>query len=91
MTTAAILDWATAREAGVAGAGGKGWQLARMAQLGIPVPPGFVLAASASLARRPGEPMAEARGPGRAAGPRPPRGGGRPPARGAAAPPPAPP
>lgn len=60
MTTAAILDWAAAREAGVAGAGGKGWQLARMAQLGVPVPPGFVLAASASLARRPGEPVADA-------------------------------
>lgn len=60
MTTAAILDWAAAREAGVAGAGGKGWQLARMAHLGVPVPPGFVLAASASLARRPGEPVADA-------------------------------
>ncbi|WP_241120103.1 PEP/pyruvate-binding domain-containing protein, partial [Achromobacter xylosoxidans] len=60
MTTAAILDWGAAREAGVAGAGGKGWQLARMAQLGVPVPPGFVLAASASLARRPGEPVADA-------------------------------
>lgn len=59
MTTAAILDWAAAREAGVAGAGGKGWQLARMAHLGVPVPPGFVLAASASLARRPGEPVAD--------------------------------
>lgn len=50
-----ILDWATAQDAGAAVAGGKGWQLGRMAALGVAVPPGFVLAAAASLGRPPGQ------------------------------------
>lgn len=52
-----ILDWAAARQAGPAIAGGKGWQLARMAELGVPVPPGFVLSAQAGAAHRPGQPV----------------------------------
>ena len=52
-----ILDWAAARHAGPAVAGGKGWQLARMAELGVPVPPGFVLSAQAGAAHRHGAPV----------------------------------
>lgn len=52
--TARVLDWAAAAEAGPQAAGGKGWQLGRMAQFGVPVPDGFVLAAEASLGHRPG-------------------------------------
>lgn len=54
---ALVLDWAAAEKAGPRAAGGKGWQLARMAQLGVPVPEGFVLAAAASLGRQPGQPV----------------------------------
>lgn len=50
-----VLDWAAACQAGPAVAGGKGWQLARMAELGVPVPPGFVLPARASAVHRPGQ------------------------------------
>lgn len=52
-----ILDWAAARHAGPAVVGGKGWQLARMAELGVPVPPGFVLSAQAGAAHRHGAPV----------------------------------
>ena len=48
-----VLDWPAA--AGAAVAGGKGWQLGRMARLGVPVPDGFVLAAEASLSRNHGD------------------------------------
>lgn len=54
---APVLDWAAARHAGPAVAGGKGWQLARMAELGVPVPPGFVLPAQASAAHHAGRPV----------------------------------
>lgn len=54
---APILDWEAAAEAGPALAGGKGWQLGRMAWLGVPVPPGFVIAADAGAGRKPGEPV----------------------------------
>ena len=46
---APILDWSAAAEAGSTQAGGKGWQLGRLAQLGVPVPEGFVIGASASV------------------------------------------
>ena len=51
----ALLDWAAASEAGAARAGGKGWQLATLAMLGLPVPDGFVIAAVEP--RQPGEPL----------------------------------
>ncbi|MBO1014344.1 pyruvate, water dikinase [Achromobacter sp. SD115] len=54
--TAAVLDWAGAALAGPQAAGGKGWQLGRMAQLGVPMPDGFVLPAALSLDRKPGQP-----------------------------------
>jgi pyruvate,water dikinase len=50
--TGLILDWAQARAAGTARAGGKGWQLAVSAELGVPVPEGFVIDAGASAACR---------------------------------------
>ncbi|MFD4840661.1 PEP/pyruvate-binding domain-containing protein [Achromobacter sp. NPDC058515] len=53
--TALVLDWAAAAQAGPLAAGGKGWQLGRMAQFGVPVPDGFVLAAQASWEYRPGQ------------------------------------
>lgn len=53
----AILDWPAARHAGPAIAGGKGWQLGVLADLGAAVPPGFVIAASASQDRRQGDPV----------------------------------
>jgi rifampicin phosphotransferase len=55
--TGIILDWAAAREAGPARAGGKGWQLGLLAHLGAPVPEGFVVDATASLRRRHGDPV----------------------------------
>ena len=57
--TAIILDWAAAREAGPARAGGKGWHLGLLAHLGVPVPDGFVIDAAASLGRRQGDPVPE--------------------------------
>lgn len=54
---APILEWDAAAQAGPARAGGKGWQLGRMAWLGVPVPPGFVVAADAGAGRKPGEPV----------------------------------
>ncbi|WP_363797842.1 PEP/pyruvate-binding domain-containing protein [Lysobacter firmicutimachus] len=54
---AAVLDWSEAAAAGAAVAGGKGWQLGRMARLGIAVPSGFVIAAAASRDRAPGDPV----------------------------------
>ena len=53
--TAPVLDWAAAAQAGPLAAGGKGWQLGRMAQFGVPVPDGFVLPAQASREHRPGQ------------------------------------
>ncbi|WP_454694498.1 PEP/pyruvate-binding domain-containing protein [Achromobacter aegrifaciens] len=53
--TTAVLNWACAALAGPLAAGGKGWQLGRMAQLGVPVPDGFVLPAALSLNREPGQ------------------------------------
>ncbi|WP_191579158.1 PEP/pyruvate-binding domain-containing protein [Achromobacter insolitus] len=53
--TALVLDWPAAAQAGPHAAGGKGWQLGRMAQFGVPVPDGFVLTAQASAGRRPGQ------------------------------------
>jgi pyruvate,water dikinase len=50
-----VLDWTDAAAAGAAVAGGKGWQLGRMATLGVPVPEGFVLAAQASHGRAYGD------------------------------------
>jgi len=56
--TAHILDWSQAAALGSAEAGGKGTQLGRMSLLGIPVPDGFVIAASCAQARSPGDPLA---------------------------------
>lgn len=53
--TPLVLDWAAAALAGPQSAGGKGWQLGRMAQFGVPVPDGFVLAAPASREHQPGQ------------------------------------
>ena len=47
-----ILDWPAAAAAGPSKAGGKGWQLALLAELGLPVPPGFVISASAAACGR---------------------------------------
>jgi pyruvate,water dikinase len=58
--TALLLDWAAAALAGPEAAGGKGWQLARMARLGVPVPDGVVLSARASLGRQPGQDVPQA-------------------------------
>lgn len=57
---ARVLDWPAAAAAGAAVAGGKGWQLGRMAKLGVPVPDGMVLAAEASRGRAPGDAVPEA-------------------------------
>lgn len=57
--SAIILDWETAAARGPAEAGGKGWQLGRMAVLGVPVPDGFVVAATYSLGRTAGAPVPE--------------------------------
>lgn len=58
--SALILDWPAAASAGAATAGGKGWQLGRLAAFGVAVPDGFVLAAGAGRDHRPGEPVPEA-------------------------------
>ncbi|MBN4668836.1 pyruvate, water dikinase, partial [Pandoraea nosoerga] len=50
-----VLDWSAAAAAGAAVAGGKGWQLGRLAILGVPVPEGFVLSAEASRGRAQGD------------------------------------
>lgn len=55
--TAPVLDWRQAAELGAAEAGGKGAHLGRMAGLGVPVPDGFVVAASHARDRRPGTPL----------------------------------
>jgi pyruvate,water dikinase len=55
-----VLDWPTAAAAGAAVAGGKGWQLGRMATLGVPVPDGVVLAAEASRGRARGDAVPDA-------------------------------
>jgi pyruvate,water dikinase len=54
-----ILDWAQARASGPSRAGGKGWQLGILAELGAPVPEGFVIDVTASAAHRRGEPLPE--------------------------------
>ncbi len=58
--SALLLDWPSASAQGPAAAGGKGWQLALMAQLGVPVPDGFVIHADASGGRRAGDPVPQA-------------------------------
>ncbi|WP_456280518.1 PEP-utilizing enzyme [Cupriavidus sp. JZ107] len=58
--SALLLDWRAAAAQGPAAAGGKGWQLALMAQLGVPVPDGFVIHAEASRGRRAGDPVPQA-------------------------------
>ncbi|WP_334166450.1 PEP/pyruvate-binding domain-containing protein [Achromobacter mucicolens] len=58
--SALVLDWAAAAESGPQAAGGKGWQLGRLAQFGVPVPDGFVLAAQASHAHQPGRDVPDA-------------------------------
>lgn len=55
--TALILDWPAAAAAGASQAGGKGAQLGRMAKLGLPVPPGFVISAAAAQGRQAGDPL----------------------------------
>lgn len=55
--TGFILDWPAAAERGPGAAGGKGWQLGRMAELGLPVPDGFVIAAEASRSHGIGQPV----------------------------------
>lgn len=55
--TALILDWPAACESGPARAGGKGWQLGVLTELGAPVPSGFVIDAAAGTGRRPGDPL----------------------------------
>jgi pyruvate,water dikinase len=45
-----LPDWLSVLAAGPAKAGGKGWQLARLARYGLPVPDGFVIPASLSRA-----------------------------------------
>ena len=57
---ALLLDWPAAAAAGAAVAGGKGWQLGRMATLGVPVPDGLVLATEASFGRAHGDAVPEA-------------------------------
>lgn len=52
-----ILSWANAAELGPARAGGKGWQLGVLAELGAPVPPGFVIDCEAFAGRQRGEPL----------------------------------
>ncbi|HEY3364653.1 MAG TPA: PEP/pyruvate-binding domain-containing protein [Symbiobacteriaceae bacterium] len=42
-----LLDWTTAQTAGVELAGGKGWNLGRLARYGFSVPPGGVLSSEA--------------------------------------------
>lgn len=54
-----ILDWPTAAAAGATLAGGKGWQLGLLAEFGVRVPDGFVLAAQCSRDHRPGTPVPE--------------------------------
>lgn len=58
--SALLLDWPSAAAQGPAAAGGKGGQLALLAQLGVPVPDGFVIHANASRGRRAGEPVPQA-------------------------------
>ncbi|QQE08752.1 pyruvate, water dikinase [Cupriavidus sp. ISTL7] len=58
--SALLLDWPAAAAQGPAAAGGKGWQLALMARLGVPVPDGFVIHADASRGRRAGGPVPQA-------------------------------
>ncbi|MCE9584448.1 MAG: pyruvate, phosphate dikinase [Planctomycetes bacterium] len=47
MTASLTLDWNAAFSAGPRLAGGKGWNLGRLARYGFPVPEGFVLSADA--------------------------------------------
>ncbi|MGM3277493.1 PEP/pyruvate-binding domain-containing protein [Ralstonia sp. 24A2] len=55
-----VLDWQAAAAAGAAVVGGKGWQLGRLAMLGVPVPDGLVLTAEASRGRAQGEAVPDA-------------------------------
>lgn len=60
MTATHLLNWSQAAALGAAAAGGKGAQLGRMAELGIAIPDGFVIAASWTQDRRPGDPLPQA-------------------------------
>lgn len=53
--TTLILDWAAAWSSGPVRAGGKGWQLGALAEMGAPVPPGFVISADAGGDRQAGD------------------------------------
>lgn len=50
-----LLDWSSAAAVGPARAGGKGWQLGTLAQLGAPVPPGFVIDSGVEIGRQHGD------------------------------------
>ncbi len=56
------LDWEKALAVGAGAVGGKGWQLARMARYGLPVPPGLAIPAFWSSARQGEFPVALAIG-----------------------------
>ena len=53
--TTLILDWAAAWDSGPVPVGGKGWQLGALAEMGAPVPPGFVISADAGGDRQAGD------------------------------------
>ncbi len=55
-----ILDWQAACDAGPLRAGGKGAGLGVLAELGLPVPPGFVIDAAASAGHRRGDAVPQA-------------------------------
>lgn len=57
--TNGLLDYAEARQLGPARAGGKGWHLALLEQLGLPVPQAIIIDAVASAGHRRGEPIPE--------------------------------
>lgn len=50
-----LLDWSAAAAAGPSRAGGKGWQMGVLAELGVPVPPGFVIDSTVEDGRRYGD------------------------------------
>ncbi len=55
--TGGILDYAEARKLGSSRAGGKGWHLALLTELGFPVPPALIIDAAASAGHRRGQPI----------------------------------
>lgn len=52
-----IFDWSAAWLSGPLCVGGKGWQLGALAEMGAPVPPGFVISAAAAAVRQVGDPL----------------------------------